>query len=96
MLSVARALASEPKVLLCDELSLGLAPLIVERLLGLIHEACRSTGLAVLLVEQQIRSAFSIADRAYVLRRGTVTMSGSVDDLRNRLDEIEQHYLSGV
>lgn len=93
MLSVARALAARPAVLLCDELSLGLAPLIVERLLERISEAA-TTGLGVLLVEQQVRSALSVADFAYVLRRGSVVMSGAGTEMAKRLDEIESHYLS--
>ncbi|WP_432841583.1 ABC transporter ATP-binding protein [Dactylosporangium sp. CA-092794] len=95
MLSLARALAAEPAVLLCDELSLGLAPLIVERLLERISVAAQA-GLGVLLVEQQVRSALMVADRAYVLRRGRVVMSGTASELAERLDEIESHYLSGL
>ena len=95
MLSIARALAAEPTILLCDELSLGLAPIIVERLLGFLRAAA-SRGVAVLLVEQQARAALSICDRAYVLRRGRVAMSGVAAELLDRFGEIERHYLSGV
>ncbi len=95
MLSVARALASKPTVLLCDELSLGLAPIIVDRLLAAIHAASRE-GVAVLLVEQHVRAALSVADRAYVLRRGQVVIAGTSDHVRSRLDEVEASYLSGI
>jgi branched-chain amino acid transport system ATP-binding protein len=96
ILSVARALAAEPKLLLADELSLGLAPLVVRRLLAAIREAATSSGLAVLLVEQQVRQALSVADRGYVLQRGRVVMTGTGDELHARLDDIERAYLSGI
>ena len=95
MLSLARALASKPTVLLCDELSLGLAPLIVQRLLQAIRVAAQQ-GVAVLLVEQHVRAALAVADRAYVLRRGSVVISGTADHVRSRLHEVESSYLSGV
>ena len=95
MLSLARALASRPAVLLCDELSLGLAPIIVDRLLVAIRAASRE-GVAVLLVEQHVRAALSIADRAYVLRRGAVVMSGTSEHVRARLVEVEASYLSDM
>ncbi len=95
MLALARALASKPAILLCDELSLGLAPLIVQRLLEAIRAASRD-GVAVLLVEQHVRAALSVADRVYVLRRGSVVMSGTSDQVRSRLDEVESSYLSGA
>jgi branched-chain amino acid transport system ATP-binding protein len=93
MLTLARALAGEPKLLLADELSLGLAPLIVERLLTAV-EAAATRGVGVLLVEQHVRSALSVADRAYVLRRGTIVMQGEAADMRNRIGEIEDSYLA--
>ena len=93
MLSLARALAAQPKLLLADELSLGLAPLIVDRLLEGVREAA-DRGVAVLLVEQHVRSALKIADRAFVLRRGRVVLSGRAEDLMGRIDEIEESYLT--
>lgn len=93
MLSLARALASRPAVLLCDELSLGLAPLIVQRLLKAIRLAAHE-GVAVLLVEQHVRAALSVADRAYVMRRGAIQMSGTAQEIGSRLEEIESSYLS--
>ena len=93
MLSLARALASAPSVLLCDELSLGLAPLIVDRLLKAIRAASRQ-GVAVLLVEQHVRAALAVADRAYVMRRGTIVMTGTAAEVGARLEEVESSYLS--
>jgi branched-chain amino acid transport system ATP-binding protein len=94
MLALARALCRDPKVLLADELSLGLAPLIVSRLLATLRTAAQDRGLGVLLVEQHVRQALAIADRVYVMDRGTVTLSGPAEDMRGRLDEIEATYLS--
>jgi branched-chain amino acid transport system ATP-binding protein len=93
ILTLARALASEPKLLVADELSLGLAPLVVERLL---HAAVRAAerGIGVLLVEQQIRSALAVSDRAYVLRRGRIVLQGDAADLAGRTDEIEASYMT--
>jgi branched-chain amino acid transport system ATP-binding protein len=94
MLALARALCREPKVLLADELSLGLAPLVVTRLLATLREAAHERGVGILLVEQHVRQALSIADRVYVMDRGTITLSGPVEEIRGRLDEIEEAYLS--
>lgn len=96
MLTLARALGRGPKVLMADELSLGLAPLIVQRLLSLLRETADARGLGVLLVEQHVRQALEIADRVYVMRRGRVALSGTADEIRNRLHEIETVYLSGI
>jgi len=94
ILTLARALAAEPKVLLADELSLGLAPLIVQRLLRAVREAA-DRGVGVLLVEQHARQALKLADRAYVLRRGKVELEGDASDLLARLGDIERTYLAG-
>ena len=96
ILSLARALSAQPKLLLADELSLGLAPLIVGRLLEAVRRAADEQGTAVLLVEQQVRQALSIADRAYVMRRGRITIHGTSTELLSRIDEIEHSYLSGA
>jgi branched-chain amino acid transport system ATP-binding protein len=93
MLSVARAIASKPTVLLADELSLGLAPLMLDRLLALVRRGA-DEGVAVLLVEQQARKALRIADRGYVLTRGEISMEGTGLELNHRLPEIEAAYLS--
>jgi branched-chain amino acid transport system ATP-binding protein len=96
MLSLARALGRQPHVLLADELSLGLAPLIVDRLLTAVREAADTRGVGVLLVEQHVRKALTVADRVYVMERGKIVMSGTADEARANLAEIESAYLSHV
>lgn len=93
ILAMARALTARPKVLLVDEMSLGLAPLIVERLLHMIEELAHETGCAVLLVEQHVEQALAVADRGYVLNRGEVALEGSVDVLTARRAELAATYL---
>lgn len=93
ILTLARALAGPVKLLLADELSLGLAPLVVERLLTAVRAAA-DRGMGVVLVEQQTRHALRVADRGLVLRRGRVVMTGTADELLRRADEIEASYLT--
>jgi branched-chain amino acid transport system ATP-binding protein len=93
MLAVARAIARRPKVLLADELSLGLAPMVVDRILDALVRACEGDRLAVLLVEQQVTKALSIAHRGGVLRRGKLELVDDADSLRNRMDEVQALYL---
>lgn len=95
MVTLARALAGEVQLLLADELSLGLAPLVVERLLDAVRAAA-DRGVAVLLVEQQLRNALRVADRGVVLRRGRVAVSGTSEELQSRTGEIEDSYLAGI
>jgi branched-chain amino acid transport system ATP-binding protein len=92
MLAVARALARRPRLLLLDELSLGLAPLIVERLLPVVKEYATDTGCAVLLVEQHIQLALTIADRGYVLSRGEVVLHDRAEALRGNRDLLMASY----
>jgi len=92
MLAVARALARRPNLLLLDELSLGLAPLIVERLLPVVKEYASDTGCAVLLVEQHIQLALTIADRGYVLSRGEVVLHDRAEALRGNRDLLMASY----
>jgi branched-chain amino acid transport system ATP-binding protein len=94
MLTLARAVARKPALLLADELSLGLAPLVVKRLLDAVRRVATEQSTGVLLVEQHVPQALGIADRVYVMQRGHVVMSGTVDDVRGRLDEVEATYLS--
>jgi branched-chain amino acid transport system ATP-binding protein len=94
MLTLARALARRPSLLLADELSLGLAPLLVKRLLDTVRRAATERSSGVLLVEQHVPQALAVADRVYVMQRGTVVLSGTVDEVRGRLDEVEATYLS--
>lgn len=93
MLSVGRALARRPRLLLLDELSLGLAPLVVTRLLTAVRTAA-DTGVGVLLVEQHVEQALRVSDRAHVLQRGTVILSGTADEVGQRRDLIEGSYLT--
>jgi len=95
MLTIARALSRAPRVLLADELSMGLAPLVVRRLLDAVRSAAETQGTAVLLVEQHVRKALQYADRAYVMRRGRLEIEGSSKDLAARIDEIASTYLAG-
>jgi branched-chain amino acid transport system ATP-binding protein len=96
MLTLARALGREPRVLLADELSLGLAPIVVERLLTAVRRAADERGVGVLLVEQHVRQALRVADRVVVLERGRVALSGTVAEVRSQLEAVEAAYLSGA
>jgi branched-chain amino acid transport system ATP-binding protein len=96
MLTLARALGREPKVLLADELSLGLAPLIVANLFKAIRDAADERGVGVLLVEQHVRQALKIADRVYVIARGRIALTGASEDIAGQLDKIEAAYLAGA
>ncbi len=94
MLAIGRALMSRPTLLLLDEPSLGLAPLVVRQIFGAIRELNRSTGLTVLLVEQNAFQALRLAHRGYVLVNGSITMAGTGTELLAR-PEIRAAYLEG-
>ena len=96
MLALGRAIASDPKVMLVDEMSLGLAPIIVERLLPVLRRIADERGTAMLIVEQQVHMALEIADRAYVLTHGSLMLEGDAADLRGRRDLLESSYLGEV
>jgi branched-chain amino acid transport system ATP-binding protein len=91
MLAIGRGLMAEPLLLILDEPSLGLSPLLVEEMFGLISKL-RDGGLAVLLVEQNVGQSLEIADRAYVLENGSVRFSGLPTDLLGS-DELRKAYL---
>jgi len=93
MLAIARALASEPRVLMVDEMSLGLAPIIVERLLPILRRVADDYGTGVLIVEQHVQMALNIADRAYVLSHGQLQVSGRASDLAKDREILEVSYL---
>jgi len=93
MLAIARALMAHPKLLLLDEPSLGLAPLIVQDIFQTIREL-RSQGVTILLVEQMANQALAVADRAYVLETGTITAQGRAQDLRHN-PKVRAAYLGG-
>jgi branched-chain amino acid transport system ATP-binding protein len=89
------ALVGEPKLLIIDELSLGLAPTVVAQLLDVVRDI-RATGVAVLLVEQSINVALSIADRAYFMEKGEVRFTGPTEDLIGRDDIVRSVFLAGA
>ena len=91
MLAMARALMSRPRLLMLDEPSMGLAPILVEQIFDIIQELHRS-GVTILLVEQNAQMALSVADRAYVLETGTITMSGPAEELLHN-DAVRRAYL---
>ena len=95
MLAIGRALMSQPRLLLLDEPSLGLAPLVVRQIFGAIRQLNRETGLTVLLVEQNAFQALRLAHRGYVLVNGSITMAGTGADLLAR-PEIRAAYLEGA
>jgi branched-chain amino acid transport system ATP-binding protein len=96
MLAVARALASQPKVVMVDEMSLGLAPVVLERIFPTIRRIATETGAGVLLVEQHVDLALEAADRAYVLNHGNLVLEGAASELLGRRDLLEASYLGEV
>jgi branched-chain amino acid transport system ATP-binding protein len=94
MLAIARALMARPRLLLLDEPSLGLAPLIVKQIFAAIKELNEKDGLTVFLVEQNAFHALKLAHRAYVMVNGTIAMSGTGKELLAR-PEIRAAYLEG-
>ncbi|MFF7736581.1 ATP-binding cassette domain-containing protein [Streptomyces sp. NPDC007984] len=95
MLAVCRALVTRPAVLMVDEMSLGLAPKIAERLLSVLKHIARERDMAVLLVEQHVHLALEVADRGYVLSHGEVVMEGDADRLRDNRGLLASAYLGG-
>ena len=91
MLAIGRAIMSRPKILLMDEPSMGLSPLLVKEIFAIIGELSK-TGMTILLVEQNAKMALSIADRAYVLETGNVVMSGKASDMMED-DKVRKAYL---
>jgi len=90
MLSIGRALLLNPSLLILDEPSEGLAPLIVQEIISILHEV-RAGGLPILIVEQNIRAAFAVADRHYILSKGAVCFTGTTDELRRDEAMLHQH-----
>jgi branched-chain amino acid transport system ATP-binding protein len=93
MLAIARALMAKPRLLLLDEPSLGLAPLMVRRIFDVVARL-KSDGVTILLVEQNARKALEVADRAYVLETGLITVSGPANELATN-PEVERAYFGG-
>jgi branched-chain amino acid transport system ATP-binding protein len=94
MLTLARALGRKPRLLLADELSLGLAPLVVDRLLQAVRRAADEQGTAVIMVEQHAHKALNYTDHAIVMRRGRVSLDLSGEQARSRIEDVEEAYLS--
>ena len=93
MLAVGRALVTRPQLLLVDEMSLGLAPVIVERLIPILRRAADELGASVLFVEQHVALALEVADRAYVLTHGRIRLEGAAAELRERRELLAASYL---
>jgi branched-chain amino acid transport system ATP-binding protein len=96
MLALARAMLARPRLLLIDEMTLGLAPLLVQGLLPLLRRIAQDTGVGVLLVEQHVDLALAAADRGCVLAQGRVRMDGTADELRADRARLEASYLGGA
>ena len=91
MLAIARAMMSKPRLLMLDEPSMGLAPILVEQIFDIIKEL-HAAGVTILLIEQNAQAALSVADRAYVMETGKITMTGDADDLLHN-DDVRKAYL---
>ena len=93
MLAIGRALMSEPKMLLMDEPSMGLSPILVKEIFRIIQE-CNKSGMTILLVEQNANMALSVADRAYVLETGKIVLEGPGNELLGN-EDVKKAYLGG-
>jgi branched-chain amino acid transport system ATP-binding protein len=93
MLAIGRSLMSKAKLLLIDEMSMGLMPILVKRLFHLIKDLTQ-TGLSILLIEQNARMALNVADRGYLLENGRIVLEGTVDQLIKE-DKVKRSYLGG-
>jgi branched-chain amino acid transport system ATP-binding protein len=91
MLAISRSLMSQPRLLLLDEPSLGLAPMVVEEIFRVIRDL-RSRGISILLVEQNVMGALNIADRGYVMEIGKIAAQGNATEMRGD-DEVRRRYL---
>lgn len=96
MLALGCQLISEPQLLLLDELSLGLAPVVVASILPVVRSIAVERGVGVLLVEQQVRDALAVADRVYVLNHGRLVHAGPADEMRDAPDRLRDAYLGAA
>ena len=92
MLVIGRALMARPKLMLLDEPSLGLAPLLVQNIYEIIQRICVEQKMAILLVEQNVRAALGIADYGYVMENGRVVLAGPAEKLRDN-EDVREFYL---
>jgi branched-chain amino acid transport system ATP-binding protein len=92
MLLISRALMSQPKLLMIDELSFGLAPLLVQNLFRTMRQIHESTGISILLVEQNVRMALEFSDRGYIIENGSVVAEGRAQDFLNS-QQVKDAYL---
>jgi branched-chain amino acid transport system ATP-binding protein len=95
MLAIGRALMARPKMILMDEPSMGLSPLLVKEVFSIIKEINRDLGVTILLVEQNARAALSVASHGYILEQGKVVLDGSAGELRDN-EDVKEFYLGGV
>src|ERR1700754_4298819 len=93
MLAVGRALVGRPRLLLVDEMSLGLAPIIVERLLPILRRVATDMGTGVLFVEQHVPLALKVADHAYVLSHGRLVIEGAAEEMSKQQELLQSSYL---
>ena len=95
MLAIARALVQSPKLLLIDEMSMGLAPVAVESLMPVIRQVADEHGASVIMVEQHVQLALEVADEAMVLVHGSIVLSGPAEQYRNDIGAVQSAYMSG-
>src|SRR5260370_6128071 len=95
MLAIGRALMARPKMILMDEPSMGLSPLLVKEVFAIIGQITRDLGVTILLVEQNARAALSVASRGYIMEQGKVVLDGSASELRDK-EDVKWFYLGGA
>lgn len=94
MLAIGRALVCSPRLVMLDEPSMGLAPVVVQRIFRIIRDEIRSLGVTILLVEQNAFLSFAVSDRAYILSQGEIVLEGTVDELA-RNEQVKDSYFRG-
>jgi branched-chain amino acid transport system ATP-binding protein len=95
MLAIGRALMARPKMILMDEPSMGLSPLLVKEVFAIIRQINRDLGVTILLVEQNARAALSVASHGYIMEQGKVVLDGTADELRDN-EDVKEFYLGGA
>jgi branched-chain amino acid transport system ATP-binding protein len=95
MLAIGRALMARPKLILMDEPSMGLSPLMVKEVFSIIRRINRDLGVTILLVEQNARSALAVASHGYIMEQGKIVLDGTAEELRNN-EDVKEFYLGGA